>query len=80
MTLPTFAAERRRLLHGAPAAGMRPASEAIDRLFAERSTANPPRAAAAAVDGRDKQTDGQTDGCSTILQTLLRILWYSVDK
>jgi len=57
ITLPAFAAERRRLRHGALSA---PA--AIDRylLPAGRSAANPPPAAAAA-ERRDRQADGRTD-------------------
>jgi len=56
MTLPAFAAERRRLQHGA-----RSALAAIDRhvLSTERSAANSP-AAVAAVDRRDRRTDGRT--------------------
>ena len=57
MTLPAFAAERRRLQHGA-----RSALAAIDRhvLSTGRSAANSP-AAVAAVDRRDRRTDGRTD-------------------
>jgi len=62
MTLPAFAAERRR-------------ASAVDRYFlsAGRSAANPPHTAAA-VDRRNRQTDGQTDGRPAVLQTLLLIL------
>ena len=60
VTLPAFAAERRRLLHGACSA---PA--AIDRylLPAGRSAANSP-AAMVAVDRWDRRTDGRTDARS----------------
>ena len=49
MTLPAFAAERRRLQHGTYSCRCR------------RSAANPP-AAVAVVDRRERRTDGQTDG------------------
>jgi len=56
VTLPAFAAERRRLLHGA-----RCAPEAIDRylLAAGRSAANPPVAAAAVDRWTDRRTDAR---------------------
>jgi len=57
MTLPTFAADRRRLQHGAPT-----------YLHTRRSPANPP--AVAAVDRRDRQTDGHP----TVTKTLLYLL------
>ena len=62
VTLSAFPAERRRLLHSA-----RSAPAAIDQyiLPARRSAANPPHAAAA-VDRRNRQTDGQTGGRSTV--------------
>jgi len=52
LTLPAFAAERRRLQHGA-----RSVPAVTDRylLPAERSATNPP----AAVDRWDRQTDGR---------------------
>jgi len=55
MTLPAFAAERRRLPYGA-----RSASAAVDRylLPAGRSAANQP-AATVAIDRWDRQTDGR---------------------
>ena len=57
VTLPAFAAERRRLHYCA-----RSAPTAVDRylLPAGRSAANPP-AAVAAVDRWDRRTDGETD-------------------
>ena len=57
MTLPAFAAECPRLLHGASNA-----SAAVDRyiLPAWRLAANPPTVVAA-VDRRDRQKDGRTD-------------------
>jgi len=66
MTIPSFAAERRRLQQGA-----RSATAAIDRylLPVGRSAANP-LAATAALDRWDKRTggrtDGRTDGCPTV--------------
>jgi len=59
VTLPAFAAERRRLLYGA-----RSAAAAVDRYFlpAVRSAANPPHAAAI-VSQRDGQTDRLTLDC-----------------
>jgi len=61
MTLPAFAAERRRQQHGA-----RSAPATIDRYLqpAARSAANPPHAAAA-ID-RMGQIDTQTDGHPTV--------------
>ena len=66
VSLPAFAAERRRLLHGAPAP---------DRylLPTERRAANPP-ATAAAVDRRDRQTDGWTVEIVCLIFTVLGIL------
>ena len=66
MSLPAFAAERRRLLHGAPAP---------DRylLPTERRAANPP-ATAAAVDRRDRQTDGWTVEIVCLIFIVLGIL------
>ena len=57
MTLPAFAAERRRLQHGA-----RSAPAAIDwyLLPARGSAANPASAAVAAVGRWDRRTDGRT--------------------
>ena len=70
MTLPAFAAERRRVLHGA-----RSALAAIDRhlLSTGRSAANSP--AAVGCCRSTGQTDEQTDGHPTVTQTLLRIYY-----
>jgi len=62
MTLPAFAAERRRLQHGARSY----------LLPAGRWATNPP-ASVAAVDRWDRQTDGRTDGHPTVTKTLLSI-------
>jgi len=67
VTLPAFAAERRRRvacsMTGALQDGTHSAPAAIDRclLLAGRSAANPP-VTVAAVDRWDRQTDGRTDG------------------
>jgi len=55
MTLSTFAAERRRLLHGARSTA--PAAVGRYLLSTVRSAANPPTAVAV-VDLGDRQTDG----------------------
>jgi len=55
MTLPAFAAERRRMLRGARSY----------LLSVGRSAANPP-AAVAAVYRWDRQANGQTDGRWTV--------------
>jgi len=62
MTLPAFAAERRRLQHDA-----RSTPADIDRHFlpAGRSAANS-RTAVAAVDQWDRQTERWTDGRPTV--------------
>ena len=68
MTLPAFAAERRaaapllllerrRLLHGAPAAG----APCSNRPISPTRTALSSKPAAAPVDRWDRQTDGRTD-------------------
>jgi len=73
--MPTFAAERQRLQHGA-----RSVPAAIDRYLRPTglSTANPP-AAVAAVDRWDRQTEGRTQPLhksrSAICTRLEHLIW-----
>jgi len=57
VTLPAFAAERRRMLHGAVPQRAR-SCQSIHLLPAGRSAANPQAADVDSIDGTDRRTDG----------------------